>query len=76
MDFFVRDKGFLIPVAPDKIFWLMAESRLTISLFGKEGKLPYVAVLMDDEVYCLVEEYKESKTFDEATESYHEERIE
>ena len=34
--------------------------------YGQEGKLPCIAVQTDDEVYCAVEEYKESKTFDGA----------
>lgn len=31
-----------------------------------EGVTPYIAVMEDDKVYCAVEEYKESKTFDGA----------
>lgn len=34
--------------------------------YGQEGQLPCIAVQTDDEVYCAVEEYKESKTFDGA----------
>ena len=34
--------------------------------YGKEGNLPCIAVQTDDEVYCAVEEYKESKMFDGA----------
>ena len=34
--------------------------------YGEEGNIPYVAVQIDDMVYCAVEEYKESKTFDGA----------
>lgn len=36
--------------------------------YGEEGKLPYVAIQIDDGVYCSVEEYKESGTFDGAIE--------
>lgn len=34
--------------------------------YGEEGNVPYVAVQIDDMVYCAVEQYKESKTFDGA----------
>ena len=34
--------------------------------YGEEGVRPYIAVLNDDDVYCAVEEYKESNTFDGA----------
>lgn len=34
--------------------------------YGKEGTVPYVAVQIDDMVYCAVEEYKESMTFEGA----------
>lgn len=34
--------------------------------YGWEGDFPYIAVQIDDAVYCAVEEYKESKTFDGA----------
>ena len=34
--------------------------------YGQEGNLPYIAIQTDDEVYCAVEEYKESKTFEGA----------
>ncbi len=32
--------------------------------YGEEGAIPYIAVQTGDEVYCAIEEYKESKTFD------------
>ncbi len=31
--------------------------------YGKEGDVPYIAVQIDDKVYCAVAEYKESGTF-------------
>lgn len=34
--------------------------------YGEEGNIPYVAVQIDDMVYCAVEEYKERKTFEGA----------
>ena len=34
--------------------------------YGQEGNLPCIAIQTDDEVYCAVEEYKESKTFEGA----------
>lgn len=34
--------------------------------YGEEGNVPYIAVLNDDMVYCAIEEYKESKTFEGA----------
>lgn len=36
--------------------------------YGEEGKLPYIAILSDDDVYNSVEEFKESGTFDGAIE--------
>ena len=36
--------------------------------YGTEGDLPYLAVQMDDEVYCAVEEFKEKGTFTGAME--------
>lgn len=36
--------------------------------YGKEGTLPYVAIQIDDDVYCPVEEFKEKGTFDGAIE--------
>lgn len=34
--------------------------------YGQEGNLPCIAIQTDDEVYCAVEEYKESKNWDKA----------
>ncbi|MBP3351184.1 MAG: hypothetical protein J6L65_02135 [Lachnospiraceae bacterium] len=34
--------------------------------YGEEGATPYIAVQEDDKVYCAVEEYKDSKTFEGA----------
>lgn len=36
--------------------------------YGTEGAVPYLAVQMDDEVYCAVEEFKEKGTFTGAME--------
>lgn len=36
--------------------------------YGEEGKVPYIAIQNDDDVYCPVEEFKESGTFDGAIE--------
>ncbi len=36
--------------------------------YGTEGAVPYLAVQMDDEVYCAVEEFKENGTFTGAME--------
>lgn len=36
--------------------------------YGEEGAVPYVAVQMDDDIYCAVEEFKNSGTFDGAIE--------
>lgn len=33
--------------------------------FGREGDIPYIAVQMDDEVYCAIEEYKENGTVED-----------
>ena len=30
--------------------------------FGREGDIPYIAVQMDDEVYCAIKEYQENGT--------------
>ena len=32
--------------------------------FGREGDIPYIALQIDDEVYCAIEEYQEKGTFD------------
>ena len=34
------------------------------SEYGEEGKIPYIAIQNDDDVYCPVEEFKEKGTFD------------
>ena len=34
--------------------------------YGEEGKVPYIAIQNDDDVYCPVEEFKEKGTFDGA----------
>ncbi len=36
------------------------------SEYGSEGNCPYIAVQVDDDVYCAVEEYKENQTFEDA----------
>lgn len=38
------------------------------SEYGEEGKIPYIAIQNDDDVYCPVEEFKEKGTFDGALE--------
>ncbi len=36
--------------------------------YGEEGAIPYIAVQIDDAVFCAVEEYKENGTFEGAME--------
>lgn len=36
--------------------------------YGEEGKLPCLAIVFDDKVYCAVEEFKEKGTFTDAIE--------
>lgn len=36
--------------------------------YGNEGKIPYIAIIMDDEIYCGMEEFKENGIFSDAIE--------